>query len=451
MAWMAQPGYAQADERSSADIYKFVEMLVTEAIDQNPEKITTWIENGANVNARDKHGRTPLMIAAVGTQNPEVITILVKNGADVNARDEAGLTPLMFAARNNSNLEVITALIKNGADMNARDEGISPLVKSGMTPLMMAAAINQNPEVISFLIKNGADPKLRELSGLGLMAIDFAKNNPALKNTEAYNELSAITAEVDSAIKAGADVSESAAKTEVPLMAAVESNRPEVITAPSSSDQKNQSGGLTALKQFNDDYPGVIPIIALILVIIGVACSASGRIVVFANYTDLTMSLMAFILPFVILVVYEFSTNKPDPEQKESIQNICLLLFFCIIFLTITTCVCFNWRNGRGVLGCLLGPYTKVLIACSFILMVFRIVMMFDEAKSKKRKVEQLSATILAFFWAILIAKLIMWLTRITVVYRGWEPFGDWLVGRSYAIERAVRTAPQVELDETRL
>jgi ankyrin repeat protein len=56
-----------------------------------------FINAGADVNARDEGGRTPLMVAAFNA-NPEVIKTLITAGADVNARNDFGSTPLMEAA-----------------------------------------------------------------------------------------------------------------------------------------------------------------------------------------------------------------------------------------------------------------------------------------------------------------------------------------------------------------
>lgn len=55
------------------------------AQDGTPEEIKVAIEAGADVNARNENGSTPLHSAAYNP-NPAVITTLIKAGADVNAR-----------------------------------------------------------------------------------------------------------------------------------------------------------------------------------------------------------------------------------------------------------------------------------------------------------------------------------------------------------------------------
>ncbi|EAX88437.1 ankyrin repeat protein, putative [Trichomonas vaginalis G3] len=105
------------------------------------------ISNGADINAEGKYGCTPLHYTA-SNNSKETAEILISNGADINAKTEIGFTPLHLAARENSK-ETAEILISNGADINAKD-------KDGFTPLHYAAKENSK-ETAEILISNGAD------------------------------------------------------------------------------------------------------------------------------------------------------------------------------------------------------------------------------------------------------------------------------------------------------
>jgi ankyrin repeat protein len=57
------------------------------------------LKAGADVNARNVIGWTPLMYASKYS-NPELISILLKAGADVNAKNADGVTALDYAKDN---------------------------------------------------------------------------------------------------------------------------------------------------------------------------------------------------------------------------------------------------------------------------------------------------------------------------------------------------------------
>ena len=124
-----------------------------------PEVLRVLLENGADVNAVDKYGTTPLMLAAWSNSNPEALRVLIENGADVNAGDEDGVVPLMHAVISNSNPDVLRILLENGASVNSID-------KDGMTPLIWAAKRNSNPDVLRVLIENGASVNSIDKDGM---------------------------------------------------------------------------------------------------------------------------------------------------------------------------------------------------------------------------------------------------------------------------------------------
>ena len=135
------------------------------------------IENGADVNARDNHGKTPLFwenytsfkmsncssfdkgiycffpIDGDGEKYIDLAKLLIENGADVNARDNYGETPLFSIVRKRF-FSVIEPLIKIGANVNAKNH-------NGQTALFLA----KHKAVANSLIKNGADINIKDNQG----------------------------------------------------------------------------------------------------------------------------------------------------------------------------------------------------------------------------------------------------------------------------------------------
>jgi hypothetical protein len=76
---------------------QLVYKTIIEAVDNgNIADVKSHLKNGADVNAKDINGRTPLMRAAEKGDLP-MIKYLVEKSADVNAQDNNGMTPLNYA------------------------------------------------------------------------------------------------------------------------------------------------------------------------------------------------------------------------------------------------------------------------------------------------------------------------------------------------------------------
>ncbi|KFM62753.1 Neurogenic locus notch-like protein 2, partial [Stegodyphus mimosarum] len=106
------------------------------------------LDAGADANAQDNTGRTPLH-AAVSADAQGVFQILLRNRAtNLNARMHDGTTPLILAAR--LAIEgMVEELVNAEADINAADD-------HGKTALHWAAAVN-NVDAVRVLISHGVN------------------------------------------------------------------------------------------------------------------------------------------------------------------------------------------------------------------------------------------------------------------------------------------------------
>lgn len=81
--------------------------------------MTYLIQRGANVNARDGKGVTPLQLA-INLGFNDGVQLLVKRKADLNASNDAGETPLISAVHRRD-LAMLRVLLAAGADPNRAD------------------------------------------------------------------------------------------------------------------------------------------------------------------------------------------------------------------------------------------------------------------------------------------------------------------------------------------
>ena len=115
----------------------------------NIEAVKQHLADGADVDAKDEDGETSLQRAAK-FGHKEIAELLISNGADVNAKSEGyESTPLHHAAwAGYAHKEVTELLIAKGADVNAKNN-------IGITPLD-AAITRSHTEIADLLRKHGA-------------------------------------------------------------------------------------------------------------------------------------------------------------------------------------------------------------------------------------------------------------------------------------------------------
>ena len=103
------------------------------------------INSGADLDARDALGRTPLYYAVYNEQL-KIAELLVKHGANVNMKHKANKTALHLASEV-GNLRMVRLLLKAGAKINALDSDQG-------TPLDWAVG-TLHSDTAAFLRKNG--------------------------------------------------------------------------------------------------------------------------------------------------------------------------------------------------------------------------------------------------------------------------------------------------------
>ena len=81
------------------------------------------LAKGAEVNAKNAHGWTPLHVAAAGG-DPAVVALLLKHGANVHAQSYIGTTPLDNATTRGGRQAVIDLLLAQGAKSNDARDGV---------------------------------------------------------------------------------------------------------------------------------------------------------------------------------------------------------------------------------------------------------------------------------------------------------------------------------------
>lgn len=142
-------------------------VLIYAASSGNPETVREILRYQPKLEAKDREGKTAMFAAGDYRSDDEdgarveCVRLLAGAGANVNARDNDGNTPLHETFLT----DVEEELLKLGANVNARN-------KEGETPIFT----NVDQEAIPLFIKYGADLSIRNSNGQTV--IEAAGNNP---------------------------------------------------------------------------------------------------------------------------------------------------------------------------------------------------------------------------------------------------------------------------------
>lgn len=188
-----------------------------EMLDNNLKNILTAIENGADVNQNIENIGTPLHWTTWQYSNIpgalEIMQKLIQHGADVNALDKWGNTPLhgICDMYKPNDIEAAKILIEAGCDVNIG----SPLV---------TAADRESVELVKYLISVGADVNQKDKRGnTPLSKAIKAPKNYSKDYMKKYNEI------VKVLVEAGADLTDQNEYGRTPYYLAINNKNKKII------------------------------------------------------------------------------------------------------------------------------------------------------------------------------------------------------------------------------
>ncbi|KAH7480071.1 hypothetical protein FOMA001_g7651 [Fusarium oxysporum f. sp. matthiolae] len=143
------------------------------------ERIMSLIESGADIDAQDPIGESTALTQAAEQGRADLASLLLENRANPNQREKHGKTALHIAAQN-GHLDVVAVLVAGGADIDARVHGWTS---------MLLAAKNERFGTLDYLIRRGTD--VNAVDYCGRTALHWAAKNGCMASTHLLLEMGA--------------------------------------------------------------------------------------------------------------------------------------------------------------------------------------------------------------------------------------------------------------------
>ncbi len=145
--------------------------MTSAAYRNDPDRIDALVAKGFDVNAPEPGGALPLEYATTGG-HVEATERLLYHGANVDIRNKEGRTSLFHVARNGRPEDMARLLLRYDADADLADY-------FGMTPLMIAAA-RGHMNIVEILLAHGVEVDSRDSLGRTARDVALAHDNPAI-------------------------------------------------------------------------------------------------------------------------------------------------------------------------------------------------------------------------------------------------------------------------------
>ncbi|OPA73532.1 hypothetical protein BVG16_28300 [Paenibacillus selenitireducens] len=189
----------------------FVQQFLEAAGKGEIDTLKKCLEQGVDINARNKQKRTAILVAAMNDQL-DAVEFLVQAGANVDLQDETCFNPFLFGCINGK-LELVKMMIKANANVElltrfggvgitpASEKGHVEVVRElltttdinvnhtnicGWTPLIEAIILNDGGEkqqtIIKLLIEHGANVHMVDKYGVPPIELARSKGFTEIEN-----------------------------------------------------------------------------------------------------------------------------------------------------------------------------------------------------------------------------------------------------------------------------